>query len=94
MLSNEGSLVDHVISEMSEVDLSWEVKGSISPAESVSAMLHVISEKGEGNSGTFFCWDGRVSIFIFRSVFKSCTDWMLNRATPGVAEALSSAWKL
>ncbi|CAH0035667.1 unnamed protein product, partial [Clonostachys rhizophaga] len=36
----------------------WEVKGSISPSESVSAILHVVSEKGEGDSGTFWCWNG------------------------------------
>ncbi|KAK7210923.1 hypothetical protein V2G26_018101 [Clonostachys chloroleuca] len=65
-----------VKTEMSEVDLSWEVKGSISPAESVSAMLHVISEKGEGNSGTFFCWDGRSHPWCSRSTLQ-CLETLM-----------------
>jgi hypothetical protein len=48
-------------SDMADVDVAWEVKGSISPSESVAAMLKVIEVKGQGDSGTFWCWDGRVS---------------------------------
>ncbi len=47
-------------SDMADIELGWEVKGSISPSESVSAMLKVIAEKGEDDTGTFWCWDGRV----------------------------------
>jgi hypothetical protein len=47
---------------MADIELTWEVKGSISPAESVSGMLDVIAEKGEADTGTFWCWNGMVSI--------------------------------
>lgn len=47
---------------MADIQLSWEVKGSISPAESVAGMLGVIAEKGEAGTGTFWCWNGMVSI--------------------------------
>jgi hypothetical protein len=50
---------------MADLDLGWEVKGSISAPESVSAMLRVIAEKGEGDTGTFWCWDGRVSLILW-----------------------------
>lgn len=46
---------------MADIELGWEVKGSISPQESVSGLLKVISEKGRAGVGTFWCWDGRVS---------------------------------
>jgi hypothetical protein len=46
---------------MAEIDLGWEVKGSISPAESVEGVLRVIEEKGIAGTATFWCWDGRVS---------------------------------
>ncbi|KAI0109698.1 NAD(P)-binding protein [Nemania sp. FL0031] len=48
-----------VKTDMSDIELSWEVKDSISPSESVSGMLKVIAEKGENDTGTFWCWDGR-----------------------------------
>jgi hypothetical protein len=44
---------------MANIDLSWEVKGSIQADESVTGMLKVIEEKNE--TGSFWCWDGRVS---------------------------------
>lgn len=46
---------------MANIQLDWEVEGSIEPKESVEGMLKVIGEKGEADSGTFWCWDGRVS---------------------------------
>lgn len=49
-------------SDMADVELGWEVKGSISPAESVSSMLNVIANKGAADTGTFWCWNGMVSI--------------------------------
>lgn len=48
---------------MADIELGWEVKGSIKPSESVSGMLKVIAEKNE--TGTFWCWDGRVSKMLF-----------------------------
>lgn len=45
---------------MANVDLGWEVKGSIQADESVSGMLKVIEQKDE--NGSFWCWDGRVSL--------------------------------
>ncbi|KAI9150013.1 oxidoreductase [Paramyrothecium foliicola] len=49
-----------VITDMADIALDWEVKGAISPAESVTGMLKVIGEKGRDDSGTFWCWDGRL----------------------------------
>ncbi|KAI0520886.1 NAD(P)-binding protein [Xylaria bambusicola] len=48
-----------VETDMADIELSWEVKGSISPSESVTGMLKVIEEKGKDDTGTFWCWDGR-----------------------------------
>lgn len=48
---------------MANIDLGWEVKGSIQADESVTGMLKVIEEKDE--TGSFWCWDGRVSIANF-----------------------------
>lgn len=56
---------DHVNSDMADIELGWEVKGSIRPSESVSGMLKVIAEKVVDDTGTFWCWDGRVSSLIF-----------------------------
>ncbi|KAK6837846.1 hypothetical protein PG987_006127 [Apiospora arundinis] len=49
-----------VETDMANVNLSWDVKGSISPQESVSGMLKVIADKSVDDSGTFWCWDGRM----------------------------------
>ncbi|KAJ5177129.1 uncharacterized protein N7482_003006 [Penicillium canariense] len=46
-----------VQTDMANIDVDWEVEGSIQPAESVTGMLKVIGEKNE--SGSFWCWDGR-----------------------------------
>lgn len=48
---------------MANIELGWEVDGSIQPPESVKGMLKVIEEKNEKNNGTFWCWDGQVSFF-------------------------------
>lgn len=45
---------------MANIDLDWDVEGIITPEESVTKMLNVIAEKGREDSGTFWCWDGRV----------------------------------
>lgn len=47
---------------MASGELGWEVKGQITPEESVSAMMGVIATRGVEDSGTFWCWDGRVSL--------------------------------
>ncbi|KAF5564851.1 protoporphyrinogen oxidase [Fusarium napiforme] len=39
---------------------SWDVGTLLEPDESVSGMLRVISEKNHNDTGTFWCWDGRV----------------------------------
>jgi hypothetical protein len=46
-------------SDMADIEIDWQVEGSISPSESVSGMLKVVEEKGQADSGTFWCWDGR-----------------------------------
>lgn len=48
---------------MANIDLGWEVHGSIQADESVRCMLKVIEEKDE--TGSFWCWDGRVSSLWF-----------------------------
>src|SRR3954447_23538888 len=50
---------------MGDIEVDWEVKGLISAPESVSGMLKVIAEKGKNDTGTFWCWDGRVSSMIY-----------------------------
>lgn len=50
-----------VATDMADVELDWEVEGIIQPDESVREMLKVIASKGPRDSGTFWCWDGRVS---------------------------------
>lgn len=48
---------------MANIELGWQVDGTIQPTESVKGMLKVIEEKDEKDNGTFWCWDGRVSFF-------------------------------
>lgn len=60
-----GPPTDNGNSDMADIQLGWEVKGSISASESVSGMLAVMAEKGQGDTGTFWCWDGKVSSLIF-----------------------------
>jgi hypothetical protein len=52
---------DKFTSDMANIDVQWEVEGIITPEESVTKMLVVFAEKGKDDSGTFWCWDGRVS---------------------------------
>ena len=46
---------------MANVSLGWEVEGIISPEESVSAMIKVITTKTTAQSGTFWTWEGKVN---------------------------------
>ncbi|KAH7305827.1 hypothetical protein B0I35DRAFT_109077 [Stachybotrys elegans] len=48
-----------VETDMANIELGWDVKGSIRPPESVAGMLKVIAEKDGHDTGTFWCWDGR-----------------------------------
>ena len=50
--------------DMANIEVGWEVEGIISPNESVTKMLKVIGEKDKNDSGTFWCWDGRVCVTI------------------------------
>ncbi|KAK2030354.1 NAD(P)-binding protein [Colletotrichum zoysiae] len=47
-----------VKTEMANIEVGWEVKGSINAEESVSGMLKVIRDKGQVGTGTFWRWDG------------------------------------
>lgn len=47
---------------MANVSLDWEVEGIISPEESVLAMINVIECRSLQTSGTFYQWNGEVSI--------------------------------
>ena len=46
--------------DMANIDLDWEVEGIIKADESIRGMLQVIDSKGKDDTGTFWCWDGRV----------------------------------
>lgn len=63
-------------SDMANIDVDWEVEGIIQADESVSKMLGVIQSKGKDDTGTFWCWDGRVRIPCHRcsSCRISCAD--------------------
>lgn len=48
-----------VETDMANIELGWQVDGTIQPPESVKGMLKVVEEKDEKDNGTFWCWDGR-----------------------------------
>jgi hypothetical protein len=48
---------------MANISLDWEVDGILTPEESVSAMIKVISTKSIKDTGTFWTWEGKVRIF-------------------------------
>lgn len=83
---------------MANIDLDWEVDGIITPEESVTKMLKVIGEKDKDDSGTFWCWDGRVRS---SSSDKRATDHafsmvsmlltLFSRSIPGKFKHLASA---
>lgn len=72
---------------MANIDVEWEVEGIISPEESVTKMLKVIEEKGKSDSGTFWCWDGRVYLpYMDESAFMIGIELTLlfcDRSMPG-----------
>ncbi|KAF4334059.1 protoporphyrinogen oxidase [Fusarium beomiforme] len=49
-----------VHTDMNSGSVDWDVGTLLEPDESVKGMLQVISEKNQDDSGTFWCWDGRV----------------------------------
>jgi len=49
-----------VQTDMADISVDWEVEGIINADESVEKMLKVIDDKDKKDSGTFWCWDGRV----------------------------------
>lgn len=51
-----------VARDLADIPLGWEVEGVMSPEESVLGMLRVISTKTIHDSGTFWTWEGKVSI--------------------------------
>jgi hypothetical protein len=67
---------------MANIELDWEVEGMIQADESVRDMLKVIGEKNENDSGTFWCWNGKVSISL-RLFISVILDLMIFRPTRG-----------
>ena len=49
-------------SDMASFEHEWDVDGIMSPEESVSGMLEVIVARTRQDSGTFWRWDGQVSL--------------------------------
>jgi hypothetical protein len=47
---------------MADIDIAWQVEGILTPQESVEKMLAVIPEKTIEDTGTFWTWEGKVSI--------------------------------
>ncbi|SMR52336.1 unnamed protein product [Zymoseptoria tritici ST99CH_1E4] len=46
-----------------EGKVGWEVEGILSVGESVRGCVEVIEGKGKGDEGTFWTWEGEVSLF-------------------------------
>jgi hypothetical protein len=51
-----------VSTDMANVELGWEVEGVITAEESVRDMLRVLDGLKSRDSGTFWRWDGKVSL--------------------------------
>jgi hypothetical protein len=67
---------------MANIEVDWEVEGMIQADESVRDMLKVIGEKNENDSGTFWCWNGKVSVSL-RLLISVILDLMIFRPTRG-----------
>jgi hypothetical protein len=59
---------------MANIDLDWDVEGIIQANESVKGMLEVINSKDHTDSGTFWCWDGRVRIAEYSFTSTRCCN--------------------
>ena len=53
-----------VITDMTKIEISWEVEGEMTPEESVSHCIKVIESKGIEDSGTFWTWENKVGFLI------------------------------
>ena len=51
-----------VRSDMANIDIAWDIDGVLAPKVSVSGMLQVITARTIEDSGSFWTWDGKVSI--------------------------------
>lgn len=50
---------------MNSIDIPWDCGPLLEADESVRGMLKVVEEKKSEDSGSFWCWDGRVSLSTF-----------------------------
>ena len=50
--------------DMANVSVGWEIDGNISPQESVSGMINVITTKDMRHTGTFWTWEGNVGCLV------------------------------
>ena len=80
-------------SDMANIDLDWDVEGIIQAEESVKGMLDVISQKTQADSGTFWCWDGRVSLTTLVSVPDRMADSTTHSPTLGDRSLQKTVWK-
>lgn len=51
-----------VATDMANIEIPWTIEGLISPEQSVSKMIEVITTKGIQHSGTFWTWENKVSL--------------------------------
>ena len=51
-----------VSTDMTNINVTWEVEGQITPKESVAACIEIIESKGIGDSGTFWTWENKVKL--------------------------------
>ena len=49
-------------SDMANISVGWEVDGIISAEQSVAGMLRVVESRTVHDTGTFWTWQGAVSI--------------------------------
>ncbi|KAL9087914.1 MAG: hypothetical protein Q9165_006476 [Trypethelium subeluteriae] len=49
-----------VATEMTNIDIAWQVEGIITPEQSVASMINVIQSKGIQHSGTFWTWEDKL----------------------------------
>ena len=45
---------------MGNIEVDWEVEGTIKAPESVAAMLKVVERRSFQDTGTFWTWEGKV----------------------------------
>jgi hypothetical protein len=62
---------------MANIDADWPIEGLLTPQESVEKMLAVIPDKTIDDTGTFWTWEGKVSIEPFH-----LTGWFSSSTYP------------